>query len=151
YIPETVWNDTAHDGVLSASGGGASVVFSQPVWQTGPGVPADGVRHIPDLAFASSADHDGYNVITGGQPGIFGGTSISAPLMAGITALLNQYLVQNGGTAGLGNINPTLYRLAQASNASEIFHDVITGSNIVPCAPNTPDCRNGSFGYSAQA
>jgi len=150
YIPEMVWNDTAIDGVLSAGGGGDSVVFSQPIWQTGPGVPSDGVRHTPDLAFAASADHDGYNVISGGQPGIFGGTSVAGPLMAGVTTLLNQYLAQNGGTAGVGNINPALYRLAQGSNASEIFHDVTTGSNIVPCAPNTPNCTNGSLGYSAQ-
>jgi uncharacterized protein (TIGR03437 family) len=150
YIPEMAWNDTAIDGVLMAGGGGASVVFSQPIWQTGPGVPTDGVRHSPDLAFAASADHDGYNVITGGEPGIFGGTSVSAPIMAGVTTLLNQYLVQqNGGTAGLGNINPTLYRLAQTSPT--VFHDVTTGSNVVPCALNTPNCTSGSFGYLAQS
>ncbi len=150
YIPEQVWNDTATDGVLSAGGGGASAVFSQPIWQTG--VPSDGVRHVPDLSFAASADHDGYNVFTGGQDSIFGGTSVAAPMMAGITTLLNQYLVQNGviSQPGLANINPTLYRLAQASNASEIFHDIVTGNNIVPCASGTPNCTNGSLGYNAQ-
>ncbi len=153
YIPEMVWNDTSIDGVLSAGGGGASVVFSKPIWQTGRGVPGDGARDVPDLSFAASADHDGYHVVTGGQNSIFGGTSVAAPMMAGITTLLNQYLVQNGAISqpGLANINPTLYRLAQAPNASEIFHDIVTGNNIVPCAPGTPNCSGGSLGYSAQA
>ena len=134
YIPEEVWNDTAIDGTLSAGGGGASAVFPRPIWQTGPGVPNDTARHIPDLAFAASADHDGYHVVTGGQDSIFGGTSVAGPLMAGITTLLNQYLVQNQviSQPGLANINPTLYRLAQSSPG--VFHDVTTGSNIVPCA-----------------
>ena len=64
YIPEKVWNDTAFDGQLSAGGGGASVFFPRPSWQTGPGVPNDAVRHVPDLALSASASHDGYSVVT---------------------------------------------------------------------------------------
>jgi hypothetical protein len=48
--------------------------------------------------------------------------------------------------AGQGNLNPNLYRLAQS--APSAFHDIISGDNIVPCA-GTPDCTNGSMGYSA--
>ena len=40
YIPETTWNDSVEDGAPSASGGGASVLFAKPSWQTGPGVPS---------------------------------------------------------------------------------------------------------------
>ena len=36
YIPETTWNDSVEDGEPSASGGGASILFSKPSWQTGP-------------------------------------------------------------------------------------------------------------------
>src|SRR5262249_45010963 len=43
--------------------------------------------------------------------------------------------------------NPSLYHLAQ-TNAS-IFHDVTTGSNIVPCTIGTKNCTTGSMGYSA--
>jgi uncharacterized protein (TIGR03437 family) len=145
YIPERVWNDTAADGVLAAGGGGSSIFFPQPSWQTGPSVPNDGTRHVPDLSFSASADHDGYYVYTGGSASYFGGTSVAAPTMAGIAALLNQYLVSTGAQSqpGLGNINPTLYRLAQNSNATEVFHDITVGDNGSPCADGTPNCTNG--------
>jgi uncharacterized protein (TIGR03437 family) len=63
--------------------------------------------------------------------------------------LLNQYQVSKGfqAKAGLGNINPNLYRLYLS--ASNSFHDITSGSNIVPCVPNTLNCVNGSLGYSA--
>ncbi len=149
YIPEKVWNDTAIDQQLSAGGGGASIVFSRPFWQAGTGVPGDSFRHVPDLSFSASADHDPYYVVLNGQGAYFGGTSAAAPIMAGVAALLNQYLTPAGaaGQAGLGNINPALYRLAQTAPAA--FHDVQTGGNSVPCATGTPNCSGGSFGYPA--
>jgi uncharacterized protein (TIGR03437 family) len=66
-------------------------------------------------------------------------------------ALLNHYQVTNKfqKTAGLGNINPQLYRMAQAVPTA--FHDVTTGNNIVQCAQGSPDCLAGSLGYSAGA
>jgi uncharacterized protein (TIGR03437 family) len=149
YIPEKAWNDTALDGKLAATGGGASVYFPQPAWQTGPGVPNAGVRHVPDLAVSASADHDGYYVYTGGSASYFGGTSVAAPTMAGIFVLLNHYLVSTGieKQAGLANVNPTLYRMAQSIPAA--FHDVTQGNNIVPCAAGSPNCATGTLGYSA--
>ncbi|MGD0773663.1 MAG: protease pro-enzyme activation domain-containing protein [Candidatus Solibacter sp.] len=153
YIPEVAWNDTALDtslgGGLAATGGGASNYFPKPVWQTASGVPAANHRYVPDLSLAASWDHDPYAV---SQEGSFigsGGTSASTPLFAGIVALLNQYLVSNHALAkaGLGNINPTLYRLAQS--APTIFHDITAGSNIVPCTSGTPDCSGGQLGYNA--
>ena len=44
-IPEVAWNDTA-SGVLSAGGGGRSIYFSKPGWQTGNGVPNDNARDV---------------------------------------------------------------------------------------------------------
>jgi hypothetical protein len=77
-----------------------------------------------------------------------GGTSASTPVFAGIVALLNQSL-GNVPPAGLGNINPTLYQLAQ-DTSSGAFHDVTTGDNKVPCTKGTTGCPNGgSIGYSA--
>ncbi len=144
-----VWNDTTLGGGLAAGGGGASLVFPKPVWQTGPGVPNDSFRHVPDLSLASSPDHDGYYVYTGGSMQIYGGTSIGAPTMAGIVTLLNQYLVSTGAQkqAGLGNINPTLYRMAQ--NSPGAFHDVTAGNNSVPCVIGSPNCTTGTIGYNA--
>jgi uncharacterized protein (TIGR03437 family) len=149
YIPEMVWNDTGDGGGLSAGGGGTSLYFPQPAWQTGPGVPNGSFRHVPDLAIAASADHDGYFVYTGGSMQIYGGTSVAAPTMAGIATLLNQYLLSSGAEkqAGLGNINPMLYRMEQ--NSPSVFHDVTVGNNIVPCVIGSPNCTTGSFGYDA--
>jgi len=145
YIPEMVWNDSGPSYGLAAGGGGASIVFAKPVWQAGPGVPNDSFRHVPDLSIASSPAHDGYYVYTGGSLQIYGGTSVAAPTMAGIVTLLNQYLQQ----AGLGNINPTLYRMAQ--NSPGAFHDIKVGNNSVPCVNGSPDCTTGTIGYSAGA
>jgi len=155
YIPETAWNDSVEDGTPSASGGGSSVVFAKPSWQTGPGVPADNARHVPDLAMNASADHDGYLVYTtdpmdGPSTQVYGGTSVPTPIFAGIGALINQYLIANGKQAspGLGNINPQLYALAPAS--SGIFHDITTGNNIVSpsgCSGRIRTCS--PVGYDA--
>lgn len=165
YIPETGWNDTSEAGTLSASGGGASSCdspgcaqgFPKPSWQTGTGVPKDGVRDVPDVAMAASAYHDGY-LFCSADGGVncangintsetVGGTSASTPVFAGIVVLLNQELGSN--PPGVGNVNPNLYTLAQdASNG--IFHDITTGNNKVPCTEGTKDCPNGgSIGYSA--
>jgi uncharacterized protein (TIGR03437 family) len=145
YIPEATWNTSIEDGEPSASGGGASIVFAKPSWQTGPGVLNDNARDVPDLAFASSPDHDGYFVFTGGSLQIFGGTSMAAPTMAGITVLLNQYQ----SSSGQGNINPRLYSLAQSNSSA--FHDVTTGNNdvMVACGRHSVVCSNPTVGYSA--
>jgi subtilase family serine protease len=131
YIPEKAW---------IGSGGGASQYYAKPVWQSGPGVPADGARDVPDVALSAST-YDPYLVYSNGWWWV-GGTSASSPSFAGIVTLLNHYLVSNGypGSAGLGNINPTLYQLAQSTPAA--FHDIVSGNNIA----NT---SSGLFGYQA--
>jgi len=149
YIPETAWNDSSLVNGLIGGGGGASAYFAKPVWQTGPGVPNDGARDLPDVSFAASWFHDGYDIVMGGNYYSVGGTSASSPLFAGIVALLNQSQAQAnpGSPAGLGNINPSLYRMARTT--TDVFHDITTGNNIVPCAQGSPDCVNGTLGYSA--
>jgi len=163
YIPEMAWNDTP-DGtglgsILAASGGGVSAYFAAPAWQAGLGFPDGGGRDVPDVALSASPDHDPY-IICYNNASCFdsfedpnnsiGGTSASTPVFAGILALLNQYLVSSGvqAQAGLGNVNPMLYSLAQ--NNPLAFHGMTAPflSNIVPCQ-GTLDCANGSFGYNA--
>ena len=118
YIPEMVWNDTVLSGSLAASGGGVSKLFSKPSWQTGTGVPADGQRDVPDLAFSSSADHDGYLIcsqsscVTGYRKSdqtltVIGGTSAATPTFAGIVALIVQKTNDRQG-----NVNQYIYSLA---------------------------------------
>lgn len=150
YIPETAWNDSALDGSPFASGGGASAYFSKPSWQVGLGVPNDGARDVPDVSLSGSADHDAFLYYSGGSLQGVGGTSVGAPSFAGMIALLNQYLIAKGSqvSAGLGNINPRLYTLAQTM--SNAFHDITTGDNLVnPCPPRSRTCTPTPVGFTA--
>jgi|SRR5579872_189104 len=91
-------------------------------------------------------------------PPIIGGTSASAPIFAGMIALMNQYLLLDGdiSTAGLGNVNPKLYQLA-SNSSSGAFNKVNVGDNNVYCEPGQPTgmpstivCPTiGVFGFSA--
>ncbi|MGH9610022.1 MAG: S53 family peptidase, partial [Bryobacteraceae bacterium] len=164
YIPEMAWNDTTADGQLAATGGGVSSDNAKPSWQAGSGVPADGLRDVPDIAFTASPDHDGYLVCSGdGASGsksvpdctngfraanqdldVVGGTSAPVPAFAGIVALLDQ---QSGRQ---GNVDANLYSLASLS--TDVFHDITQGTNIVPCQAGSTDCPTTGpvqIGYSA--
>lgn len=152
YIPEVAWNDSKANGSPASTGGGASQFFSKPSWQTGAGVPSDGARDVPDVAFPASADHDGYLVYTSSTGldagwSVIGGTSAAAPTFSGVLALLNQYLVSNGyqSSSGLGNVNSRLYPLA--SSTPNAFHDITSGDNVVESCIG-PFCSS-SKGYSA--
>jgi hypothetical protein len=147
YIPEIAWNNA----YLASSGGGASKVFSKPAWQVGLGVPSDGQRDVPDVAFTASVSFDPVLVcqrgscVNGsfGSLAVGGGTSASAPAFAGILVLAVQ---ATGGR--LGNINPNLYSLAQISDNA--FHDITLSNNLTACQAGSPDCPpSGRFGYEA--
>lgn len=155
YIPEAAWNESApattEQPAIWAGGGGASTIYAKPLWQSGPGVPDDGRRDVPDISLAA-ASHDGYVVCLAGacdptERGfsfyVFGGTSASSPSTAGLMALLDE---QQGGPQGL--VNRVLYRLAQDAGANG-FHDVTAGSNLVPCTIGSPNCTTGTLGFPA--
>ena len=130
YIPEAAWNESGavNGSGLWASGGGASILYTKPSWQTGPGVPADGRRYVPDVSL-SGAGHDGYLVRAENQLYVVAGTSAAAPAFAGMMGLV----LQKSG-ARQGNVNPTLYALAvkQSCGGAAVFHDITAGSNTVP-------------------
>ncbi len=193
YIPETTWNDSCAGmgvglctfesnflNIISGSGGqsncstqdgsgGCLSGYSKPSWQTGTGVPADGVRDLPDVSlFASNGFNNSFYIICEADAGFFGsqescsltnftfvgvgGTSASAPSFAGIMALVNQKMSSPEISARQGNANYVLYKLAAGSGASCnsstvaltgnscIFYDITQGNNAVPCNPNTPNC-----------
>jgi subtilase family serine protease len=175
YIPELPWNETTAAGGLDAGGaggGGASAFFSKPAWQvctagstTGAcsgNTPSDSARDVPDISLNAASNHDGYllcsqgSCVNGfltssGQLNVAGGTSFATPSFAGLLALVEQKVgAANTTTGGFGNINPTLYGLANSTYYNNVFHDVTSGNNSVPCLQGTPNCPSGgSIGYNA--
>lgn len=139
-IPEVVWNESGTIPVtgkdLFATGGGVSTLYAKPMFQTGPGVPADGFRDVPDVALNSAA-HTPYLVIQGHTPNVLGlvgasGTSAASPSFAGIMALV----VQKTGSPQ-GNANNVLYSMAntQFAGGAAVFNDITSGNNSVPNVP----------------
>ncbi|HEY0702684.1 MAG TPA: Ig-like domain repeat protein [Candidatus Acidoferrales bacterium] len=163
-LPEQVWdtvfgkNATAYvsfDAVPSSGGGKSSIAFDgptggfvgypKPSWQVGAGVPADGVRDVPDVSLfaADGSNLSAYPLCASeqdcsaapGQQGVVelvGGTSGATPAMAGILALVNQKYGRQGQAAY------ALYALAQRMPSA--FHDVTIGTNNVPCEKSSPNC-----------
>ncbi len=129
YIPEVVWNEAG----IGATGGGASIVYPKPAFQSGPGVPADGVRDIPDVSL-SSAGHDGYLIFQEGVLKAVGGTSAASPSFAGLMALVNQ---KNGPQ---GSALSVLYSMGQnqAAGGTAVYHDITAGTNTGPGAAGFP-------------
>src|SRR5205823_496034 len=81
-----------------------------------------------DVALAANPDAPGYVMVAGGKSSGVGGTSAATPAFAGVLALVSEDL----GTAGLGQLGPTLYRLGgeQARGLrAPVFHDVTQGDN----------------------
>ncbi len=134
----------------------------KPAWQAGvSGIPADGVRDIPDVSFFAS---DGFlsssaylvcvsaatedpecTYSSSSEPFAeeVGGTSVATPAMAGIMALINQ---KSG--AAQGSPNAELYALAAKQNYGNCsgenattgngcyFNDIDQGTNAMPCDYN---------------
>lgn len=155
YIPEGAWNEPQDDDgnpQVAASGGGISSYIARPSWQTGTGVGTSARRYVPDVSFVASQKHGYFGCMAASQgpcapeaDGSFrflawGGTSASAPSMAGVAALLNQ----NAGGAQ-GSLNPRLYALA-AKAGSAVFHDVsVASSGVANCSVSTPSLCNNSL------
>lgn len=157
----------------AANVGSCIAGYSKPSWQRGTGVPADGVRDLPDISLMAGNGfynaawlvcNDSTNDSTGlpddcslQSDGSFnfvgyGGTSTAAPAFAGILALVQQ---STGGR--LGQAAAQLYNLYNGSHASQIFHDVIQGNNSVSCTQGSPNCKKNTAasyfetGYNATA
>jgi kumamolisin len=132
-VTETAWKDG--DGLRrdngGSTGGGISVHFARPDWQTvkitsvNPGS-IDG-RVVPDVAADASAN-TGYWTVVDGEGGASGGTSASAPLWAALIARINGGL---GSGVTLGFLTPLLYQ--KAGNGSPLgstgCRDITSGNN----------------------
>ncbi|MFI5357256.1 MAG: protease pro-enzyme activation domain-containing protein [Opitutales bacterium] len=115
----TVGSETGWSG----GGGGLSVVFNRPTWQTGLGVPPGTTRCVPDVA-ADADPSTGGIVIYNGAQYLFGGTSLATPIWTAFCALLNQSRA-SAGQAPLGALNPKIYPLLGTNS----FRDITSGSN----------------------
>lgn len=137
YGSEVVWNDSK-----GATGGGLSVVFSEPAYQQTlrNQKPFKGMRGVPDVAFPAAVNYVLYGSFAQGKLAqarpqwngwhIIGGTSAAAPSWAGLIAIANQ---MRGGPVGF--IQPALYNLG-----GQGMHDIISGNNTY----------SGVQGYQAQ-
>jgi kumamolisin len=105
------------------SGGGISIFFDRPVWQTGIGVPSGDKRLVPDVSLVADPN-TGALIFYQGQVQQFGGTSWSAPTWAGFCALLNSARTK-ANKQPLGFLNPLIYPLLGTSS----FRDITSGSN----------------------
>src|ERR1019366_9485482 len=128
-VAESVWNDSGA-GTPGAGGGGASAYFSEPSYQTPPLTPSDGKRDVPDIAMAASCYHPGFyadmdNSGSAQMQCCWGGTSIAAPMWAGLSKLIAQL-----EGVRLGNMNPRIYQLGALDNSSQSgLRDVTSGNN----------------------
>lgn len=154
-------------GAPSATGivGGGCQGYAAPSWQTGvAGLPSNGVRNLPDVSlfagtgvwghyyvFCWSDRHQG-GASCAGDPSTWagaGGTSFTAPILAGVQALINQKM----GKAQ-GNPNYGYYKLAAAEYGTTgsatctsssggsagggcTFYNVTEGDIAVDCAGST--------------
>ncbi|HET6970236.1 MAG TPA: protease pro-enzyme activation domain-containing protein [Phenylobacterium sp.] len=105
------------------SGGGRSILFGRPAWQAAPGVPSGSDRLVPDVCAAADPNTGAFLVFQGATLQM-GGTSWSAPVWAGLCALMNQ-AAANAGKPALPFLNPRLYPLG----GTTAFRDIVAGSN----------------------
>jgi subtilase family serine protease len=120
YKSESAW---------SGSGGGTSGFESEPAYQGG--AQNTGHRTIPDVSFDADpntgvAVYDSYNGSSAAPWEQIGGTSVSAPCLAALIAIVNQGRVAAGGTTldGATQALPVLYSLPYSD-----LNDVTSGSN----------------------
>jgi tripeptidyl-peptidase-1 len=136
----------------SASGSGFSWRFPRPAYQeaavsaylkqyaNSPGFPGfqyfnSTNRAYPDVAAVA----DNVPMWLTGAPTITGGTSASAPTMAGILSMINDARLSSGKPS-LGFVNPALYQLAQ-QRPGILFYDVTQGNSA--CASDGSCCNTG--------
>ncbi len=134
YSFESAWGGLSQDG---AAGGGVSKLYS--------------TRNVPDISMEADpatgvSVYDSWDQAYYGSPwNEYGGTSVAAPLFAGVVSLAQQDRLN----AGLGLLNSSQIDAAmfagEASTAPAYFHDVTIGNN------SNITTRGTTAGYAAAA
>ncbi len=137
--PPSAWNDTfnvpANEFIAGgkgpnplATGGGESVRFARPGYQSAVRGVVGRLRGVPDISMSGACDGavDMYQSFRGQPAGWYPtcGTSEATPEFAGIVALADQ-----AARKTLGLINPDLYKLLAARAPGLV--DVTSGNNTV--------------------
>ncbi|HEU4662649.1 MAG TPA: protease pro-enzyme activation domain-containing protein, partial [Dokdonella sp.] len=112
WSSETVW---------SGSGGSESTIEPKPSWQT---LWSGSHRGVADVAFDGDPNSGAKVIVNGGTQQI-GGTSLSAPIFAGMWA---RVIAVKGTSVGFAG--PIIYQLPAGD-----FHDVTSGSNGISAGP----------------
>ncbi len=123
YVSESAWN---------GSGGGLSQYETRPSYQNG--FNSNSKRGIPDVAMVADPNTgvEMYDSQIGGFL-IVGGTSVAAPMWAGVLALANQKRASS-----MKNADVELYNVAgNASKYATDYHDVTIGSSGGNCNAGT--------------
>ena len=124
YVGEVTWNEGLDwFGRLWSTGGGISKYEAAPAWQTrylGSRL-TTGQRVLPDFSFDASGTSGAQVYVDGGYINV-GGTSLAAPIFAGLWARL-----QTANRNNLGFAATELYPLASANPT--VLHDVVSGNN----------------------
>jgi subtilase family serine protease len=113
---DRAWNDAS-----GATGGGISTVFPRPAYQAAAQPARGDHRLIPDVSLTGSILR-GVVIRLAGSWRSAGGTSLAAPLFAGIVALAD-----HAAGHDLGNLNRRLYAVARRPGAGIV--DIREGSN----------------------
>ncbi|MGV0990628.1 MAG: S53 family peptidase [Mycobacterium sp.] len=134
WLAEQAWYDSA---LIQGTGGGASQLFGRPKWQSvGVGTQLPSQRLVPDVS-AVADPFTGVRMVLDQQVVVGGGTSQSAPIWAGLTALMNESLLARGSEQ-VGDLNPLLYKVATPSPGFvPAFHDISLGGNAIMPASTT--------------
>lgn len=118
------------DATLSqGTSGGVSTLMNRPAWQQSVATERDSEHRLTPDVSAVADPFTGVKIVVDGNLVVGGGTSQSAPVWAGLAAVMTQYLVDHG-ERWPGNLNPFLYRIATGA-ARPAFRDVTLGSNAV--------------------
>ncbi len=134
---QTAWSNIGFvpNGVnYGGSTGGVSILEPTPWYQGSFPVPPSfpNGRMNPDVSLQGGVDPGTY-IVDSGKVVVEGGTSESSPLFAGLVTLVDQYLgsVDKQAAAGVGLINPFLYKLADDPAAyPKAFSQINFGYNV---------------------
>src|SRR6266567_2248997 len=144
-LNEVAWSDGSNHNACKSqwgSGGGLSQIFQRPSWQTGQVVQnkhANGARQLPDVSAVAT-----YVAIYLQGKWLVGlGTTVSAPIWAAGTALVNEGTMQQTKLFLYGPL--LIYDTAQVGAGSNThpFFDVTQGNNLYYAATPGWDYATG--------